>query len=117
MVMVRPVIAISIMVVAMAMISLVMKGAAAIEIPAMVHLDPAALSYRPAGDFRIGNRMVTAPARSSAVNALEIMKYQVSQADYARCMAAAACPRVLTAGLITFAQTGPLRKRRGERSL
>lgn len=73
----------------------------------LVHLDAGSYAYRPAGEFRIGTRVVDAPRLAqSAARGLDVMKYQVSEADYARCIAADACPAVETQGLATRAQTG-----------
>ena len=61
--------------------------------------------YRPAGEFRQGTRVVDAPKQQQAAGALEIMKYQVSEADYVLCVAASACPPAPTSGRPDFAQT------------
>ena len=61
--------------------------------------------YRPAGEFRQGTRIVDAPLQHGNAAALEIMKYHVSEADYALCIADAACPQAPTNGQATFPQT------------
>lgn len=63
------------------------------ELPELVRIPAATYSYRPAGDFRQGTRIVDAPllTREGAAP-LDIMKYQVSEAGYARCVAAGVCP-------------------------
>ncbi len=65
--------------------------------------------YRPAGEFRQGTRIVDAPLHRGNVAVLEIMKYQVSQSDYALCMADDACPPAptlnQTPGQADFPQT------------
>jgi len=61
--------------------------------------------YRPAGEFRLGTRVVDAPMQHRNAAALQIMKYHVSEADYALCVADAACPRAPTNGQATFPQT------------
>lgn len=49
-------------------------------------------AYRPAGEFRSGNRMVDAPSEDRmAEHPLRIMKFHVSQRDYARCVSAKVC--------------------------
>jgi len=62
-----------------------------VALPETVLIAAGPQDYRPAGEFRQGTRVVDAPVQHRNVMALEIMKYHVSQADYALCMAAAAC--------------------------
>ncbi len=60
--------------------------------PEVVVIPAGPYSYRPAGEFRSGNRMVDAPQESRvATRPLRIMKFHVTQDDYARCVAARAC--------------------------
>jgi formylglycine-generating enzyme required for sulfatase activity len=54
--------------------------------------------YRPAGEFRQGTRIVDSPMRRQHVPALDIMKYHVTEADYARCVADGACASAPVAG-------------------
>jgi formylglycine-generating enzyme required for sulfatase activity len=61
-------------------------------------------NYRPAGAFRQGTRVVDAPLLRSQVAALQIMKFQVTHADYALCVAASACGSSTT-GAAQFPQT------------
>lgn len=61
--------------------------------------------YRPAGEFRQGTRVVDAPLHHRDAAALRIMKYQVTEADYALCMAADACPPAPTTAKADFPQT------------
>jgi formylglycine-generating enzyme required for sulfatase activity len=61
---------------------------------------------RPAGEFRIGTRVVDAPVEVRAAAAIEVMVRHVSEADYARCMAEGACPEVPSAGRADHAQVG-----------
>lgn len=65
--------------------------APAINPPETVRIAEGRQDYRPAGEFRQGTRIVDAPLQRLAVSPLDIMKYQVSEADYARCVAAKAC--------------------------
>lgn len=61
--------------------------------PVMVTLRPGSLRYRPAGDFsRAGRTVDVPPTRVPVDRALVIMKYQVTAADYQRCVADDACP-------------------------
>jgi len=63
--------------------------------PTVVALQPAWFAYRPLGDFEANGRTVVAPARATRLAApLEVMVEPVSQAAYARCAAAAACPKL-----------------------
>lgn len=74
--------------------------------PDVAHLAGGAFTYRPAGEFRLGTKIVDAPMQQIKAPALTVMKYQVSQADYAACMADKACPVVPTHGSSGHAQTG-----------
>ena len=62
-----------------------------LPMPETIRLEAALQSYRPAGDFRQGNRVVDAPFEVIGAPAIEVMKHQVSEADYARCVADAVC--------------------------
>lgn len=60
--------------------------------PETVTIAPGTYQYRPAGQYRVGNRAVDPPLQTRhADRPLEIMKYPVSRADYARCVADGAC--------------------------
>lgn len=60
--------------------------------PAVVVVPAGAYKYRPAGEFRSGNRMVDAPSTDRiAARAFSIMKFHVNQRDYARCVAENGC--------------------------
>lgn len=60
--------------------------------PASVVLPPGTLSYRPEGHYLRDNIPVDGPLEQIRfAEPLEIMTYQVSVADYARCVADAAC--------------------------
>ncbi|MGO4917127.1 SUMF1/EgtB/PvdO family nonheme iron enzyme [Pseudogemmobacter sp. W21_MBD1_M6] len=76
-----------------------------VALPETVRIAAGPQEYRPAGEFRKGTRVVDAPVQQRTAAVLEIMKYQVSEADYARCATAGACPIVPSAGQSTFPQT------------
>jgi len=52
--------------------------------------------YRPAGEYRLGTRVVDAPLEMWVAPPIEIMTDLVSEADYAGCVAAGACLPVPT---------------------
>lgn len=74
--------------------------------PEFARLGKGAFAYRPAGEFRFGTKTVDAPVQHIAAPALSVMKYQVSEAEYAACMADKACPVIATSGSPEQAQTG-----------
>jgi formylglycine-generating enzyme required for sulfatase activity len=62
---------------------------------AVATLQPGWFAYRPLGDFESDGRTIDAPARAARLGApLDVMVEPVSQAEYARCVAAAACPKL-----------------------
>ena len=62
---------------------------------AVATLQPGWFAYRPLGDFESAGKTIDAPARATRLDApLDVMVEPVSQAEYARCVAAAACPKV-----------------------
>lgn len=62
--------------------------------PETVAIAPRAYSYRQSGDFLRGTASIDRPLVEVAMPApIEIMKYQVSAADYGRCVAEGACQR------------------------
>lgn len=64
----------------------------AITTPLMVMLRPGSLRHRPAGDFARAGQPADAPeTRVSVDRVLAIMEYQVTAADYQRCVEAHAC--------------------------
>ena len=73
--------------------------------PATVHIAAGSQHYRPAGEFRQGTSVIDAPLQRVDVPTLEIMKYHVSEADYARCVAADACAAIPPSGVAGAAQT------------
>jgi len=61
----------------------------------MITLAPGIISYRAAGDFSRTGRPANAPLRAVRIDKpLTIMARQVTAAEYARCSAAGACPRL-----------------------
>ncbi|WP_426032155.1 SUMF1/EgtB/PvdO family nonheme iron enzyme [Cypionkella sp. TWP1-2-1b2] len=62
-----------------------------LALPATVRLQAGRQKYRPAGEFRQGTRVVDAPLQTLDAAAIEVMKYHVSEAEYALCVAANAC--------------------------
>lgn len=67
------------------------QGSDPLPMPETVRLQAAMQNYRPAGEFRQGTRVVDAPVETIAVGAIEVMKYHVSEADYALCVVERAC--------------------------
>jgi len=62
---------------------------------AVATLQPGRFAYRPLGDYESDGRVIDAPARATRLDApLDVMVEPVSQAEYARCVAAAACAKV-----------------------
>lgn len=73
--------------------------------PAVLVVPAGPYKYRPAGEFRIGNRMVDAPSTDRiADQAFSIMKFHVNQRDYARCVAENVCAATSGNGPGNFAQ-------------
>ena len=63
--------------------------------PAVATLQPGWFAYRPLGDFESAGKTIDASARATRLDApLDVMVEPVSQAEYARCVAAAACPKL-----------------------
>lgn len=72
-------------------------AAARLAPPASVILPPGTLAYRPEGHFLRDNVPIDGPVEAVAfTESLEIMTYQVSAADYGRCVAEGACAAPLT---------------------
>lgn len=70
-----------------------------IDLPEVVRIPAGQYSYRPAGVYYIGTRVVDAPLEIRTVQSeFEIMKYHVSQQEYARCVSDDACVDVSTHG-------------------
>ena len=78
-----------------------------IILPATVTLPPGHLTYRAEGHFLRDNVPMDAPITTVAfARPLEIMQYQVSVEDYARCVADNACAPALNPGLDGTPVTG-----------
>lgn len=58
----------------------------------MVEVPAATFDYRLPGEFTRAGRPVDAPVEIARVSRISIMKRQVTAAEYARCVAASACP-------------------------
>jgi formylglycine-generating enzyme required for sulfatase activity len=62
---------------------------------AVATLQPGWFAYRPLGDFESAGKTIDAPARATRLDApLDVMVEPVSQAEYARCVVAVACPKL-----------------------
>ncbi len=79
--------------------------AAPVAPPETVRLEGGPQRYRPAGEFRQGTRIVDAPLEPLQTAAIEIMKFHVSEADYARCVADGACLSTPSLGRADIPQT------------
>ena len=65
-----------------------------------VTIPPGDFTYRPAGRYRVYGKLVDPPLETgSATEPLEIMRFQVSRADYAACVADGVCDAPLPAPL------------------
>lgn len=65
---------------------------AVLDLPETVTLPPGTIDYRSEGQFFLDNRQVDAPMVTARIEApLTIMKYQVTAASYAICVAEGAC--------------------------
>lgn len=73
--------------------------------PEIVVVPTGPYTYRPAGEYRNGNRVVDAPAQNRvAALPLNIMKHHVSQNDYARCVSDKQCQSSPNGGAPEYAQ-------------
>ena len=63
----------------------------AVAPPAVISISPHASTYRVAGEYLLKGVPVDAPRVAGNVAALSVMRFQVSQSDYARCVADGAC--------------------------
>jgi len=64
---------------------------------AVAALRPGWFAYQPVGDFESAGQTTDAPAAATRLDApFDVMVEPVSQAAYARCVAAAACPKLRT---------------------
>lgn len=88
-------------------VGLWVQGPRGIDLPDRVRIPAASYTYRPAGEFRIGTRVVGAPMlQMLAPRDLEVMRYQVTEAEYARCAAAGACADLGGGAAADYPQTG-----------
>ena len=74
--------------------------------PDIVRIAGGVQDYWPSGEFRQGTMVVDAPLLRVEAEGLEIMKHHVSEAEYARCVIADACPSLPGANRQEYAQTG-----------
>lgn len=64
-----------------------------IPVPATIRIEPHSFTYRPAGEFYKNGFAVDAPkVEIKRTRTLDIMKYQVTTAEYDACVADGACP-------------------------
>lgn len=64
-----------------------------IPVPATIRIEPHSFTYRPAGEFYRNGFAVDAPkVEVERTRSLDIMKYQVTTAEYDACVAEGACP-------------------------
>lgn len=62
------------------------------DLPELVLVPAGEFEYRPAGEYRIGTRIIDPPLQTRvATTELSIMKFPVDQDNYARCVADDAC--------------------------
>lgn len=65
---------------------------AAVAAPEIVRLQPTAFTFRAEGQYLRNGIAVSSPTRTVMLSTpVDIMRYQVSASDYARCVAASAC--------------------------
>lgn len=82
----------AVLVVAAAAFATITNGAARPPSPEVVRVEPGTFAYRLSGEFLKAGRPVDAPQVEKRIDQhLLIMKFQVSRADYARCIDAGAC--------------------------
>jgi formylglycine-generating enzyme required for sulfatase activity len=69
------------------------RSHAAINVPLTIALQPQSFEYRPAGEFTRNGERVNPPLRTVYFDRpVMVMTYQVTAADYRRCVLAHACP-------------------------
>jgi formylglycine-generating enzyme required for sulfatase activity len=77
------------------------------KLPETVDIPAGPYSYRIAGQFRVGTHIVDAPIQQRVANEpLTIMKFPVSQADYAACVTASGCNATDVVAGTDMPQTG-----------
>lgn len=78
-----------------------------IEVPELIALPNDSFYYRPAGNFRQGNRVVDAPLEMREITGvIEVMKYPVSVYNYAICVNAGFCNEAVPSLDQNFPQIG-----------
>jgi formylglycine-generating enzyme required for sulfatase activity len=88
----RMLIGVAIVAAAVALALASFPGRPAVAGPDIVAIPPGSFSFRPAGDFRRGNRVIDAPLETRVADeGLWIMRDLVSRRDYALCVADGAC--------------------------
>ena len=71
------------------------RAAPALPLPQTAVIPPTTLLHRLDGEYSRAGRPIDAPRVTIAIDRpLEVMRYQVTVADYARCVAAGACKRL-----------------------
>ncbi|MEP2029800.1 MAG: SUMF1/EgtB/PvdO family nonheme iron enzyme [Paracoccaceae bacterium] len=76
------------------------------DLPEMRALPFGVVEYRPAGEFRIGSRVISAPKQNVNIPGnLEIMRYPVTQAAYGECVSDGACKVTHSAGAENLPQS------------
>ena len=73
--------------------------------PPTVRLEAVTQDYRPAGEFRLGTRIVDAPVQPVHLAAFLVMTHHVTEADYAACVADGDCLAAPGQGRADVAQT------------
>ncbi len=77
----------------------------ALVLPEMTVISAGEYDYRPAGDFRVGTRVVDAPIEHRTARLdFEIMKHHVRQSEYSICVAQGGCEATLTKGSNDYPQ-------------
>ncbi|MGP3695897.1 SUMF1/EgtB/PvdO family nonheme iron enzyme [Rhodobacter sp. NSM] len=74
--------------------------------PDTIRIPAGAAHYRSSAEFRVGTRRVDPPETLLRMAAFDIMTHQVTQQDYARCVADGACVAAVTGAGESLPQTG-----------
>ena len=73
--------------------------------PRTVHVPAGEIAYRPEGNFHLDGKAATPVLQRVTVPGFDVMEGQVTQADYARCVAAGACETTQVMGAGNAPQT------------